>query len=263
MPRYLRHEVVARLFKTAIANGAERVSLARVRWNIAGDCLTPVEQQLYGRPDGKVWTYHGKGGPMIVDLTAKCRKCENCLKKRSAHWRLRALNEWRASYRSWLVTLTFRPERQFHYLSLVRKRLDKQAIDFDRLSAADQFNERHKEAGREVTRFIKRLRKGGDGAQPSKFRYLLVAEAHQNGLPHYHMMVHEYDPFCPVRHAALKRAWWDGFLDAKLVTDAKQATYATKYLSKSALARVRASAGYGKNALSVTSGDAERSRSVV
>lgn len=246
MPRILRHEVAARLFQKALAGGGQRKSLARVRWNIAGDCLNPVEQELYGRPDGRSFVYSGGGGPLIIELVAKCRKCDHCLAKRSAHWRLRALAEWRVAPRTWMVTLTFAPEHHFRALTVIRQRLDAQGIDFDRLSGEEQFAERVRETGRECTRWLKRLRKGGQGYDPAPFRYLLVAEAHKSGLPHWHALLHEIDPIRPVRHAAIKRAWWSGFSDVKLVLDPKAATYATKYLSKDALARVRASVGYGK-----------------
>ena len=63
--------------------------------------------------------------------------------------------------------------------------------------------------------------------------------------PHYHLLVHEIVGRPPLRHAMLKRQWLAGFVDAKLVTDERQATYACKYLTKSQAARVRASLGYG------------------
>lgn len=255
MPRILRHEVAARVFARAIKAGAQRLSLARVRWDISGDCQSPVEQLLYGRPDGKEFVYQGGRGPLIIDLIVKCRRCDHCLQKRSAHWRLRALAEWRAAElrgcRTWMVTMTFTPQAQFYFLSLARRGLDAQGVDFDRLPVDEQFRELNRHAGKEVTLALKRLRKGGAGYGPAECRYLLVAEAHKSGLPHYHALIHETNPERPVRHAAIKRCWRAGFLDARLVDDSQQATYATKYLSKSALARVRASSGYGKHALSV------------
>lgn len=103
------------------------------------------------------------------------------------------------------------------------------------------FLARSAELLREVQLYIKRLRK------KARFRYLVVVEAHESGLPHVHFLLHETHD-APVRHAALKAQWPHGFIDAKLVepSDTRAAAYVSKYLSKSVLARVRASERYGE-----------------
>ena len=64
------------------------------------------------------------------------------------------------------------------------------------------------------------------------------------------MLIHEKDPTKPLRHAQLKDCWRVGFTNFKLVKETPErpleraAFYVTKYLSKSSLARVRASMGY-------------------
>lgn len=243
----LRKEVITRLFLSALRNGGRRTSLARIEWNVAPTCHNPKTVLFYGRPDGKVWTYvKGKTSMLQVDMTLKCRTCEDCLRKKAASWRLRALEEYRASSRTWLVTLTFSPANHQRCLDRARRHLDAQGIDFDRMPASEQFDLRHRECGREITLFLKRLRKGSKDHAPTSFRYLMVAEAHKSGLPHYHLLIHELQSAQPVRHAAIVHFWTQGFCHAKLVADARGATYALKYLTKSVMARVRASLSYGQ-----------------
>jgi hypothetical protein len=153
-------------------------------------------------------------------------------------------------------------------------RLAAQGEDFDAGDDASRFVHRHKECAKELTLWLKRLRAAAaeDHRQSartaelceakrgakcschpiSEFRvplsYLLVAEAHKSGLPHYHLLVHEHDESKPVRARHLKETWRLGFSDVKLVAqgeESRRAAYAAKYLTKSALARVRASVGYG------------------
>lgn len=175
---------------------------------------------------------------------------------RAAHWRMRALSEWSQSPRSWLITTTFTHEYQLACLMRARakfkgawvkdprSRKGKILKSFEELPEAEQFLLHHNETQKELTLFFKRLRK-----HAGAFRYLLVAERHESGglnhgFPHYHVVLHELTEGS-IRHAAIKDKWRVGFVDAKLITDKKSATYACKYLTKSALARVRASQNYG------------------
>lgn len=69
-----------------------------------------------------------------------------------------------------------------------------------------------------------------------------MIEAHKDGTPHVHMLLHEagsrilYDHLWP--------CWWQGFFHAKLA-DEKSAYYVTKYVAKDLNHRIRASARYG------------------
>ena len=132
-------------------------------------------------------------------------------------------------------------------VSRARQRLWSGGTDFDALSPHDQFMERMTEIGREVTLYLKRVRKESG----ARVRYLLVAEAHKSGLPHLHILVHEASPDKPVRHKTLEGQWKLGFTRFKLAHDVKTASYVCKYISKALLARVRASLRYGQ-------GEAER-----
>lgn len=186
------------------------------------------------------WNSGKMGETQFADLTVPCRECEACLKARAAHWRYRAVAEYRAAPRTWLVTLTLSPDQQFLCLTRALRNIDAQGVDVGSLSDRDLFDLRQRETGRLVTLYLKRLRKDG-----CSIRYMLVCEAHKSGLPHYHLLVHELQGSLPVRHKQLKRHWTYGLSDARLVESVAGATYATKYLTKTALARVRASVGYG------------------
>lgn len=156
-------------------------------------------------------------------------------------WAARAIAEWRNSPRTWFGTLTFSPQAHMLALSRARVRLSRQGIDYDALPVDEQFQERHRELSPEVTRYLKRVRKVS-----GPLRFLIVAEAHVSGLPHYHLLCHEQDADRPVRKRTLQAQWaQNGFSSFKLVEDPQAASYVCKYVGKSAAARVRASARYG------------------
>lgn len=261
MRRLIRPDAMRRLRLKAHARGA-RTKVAddfdarkggspfgTSEWDVSGNCQRPVLLELFSRPELRTEKAQvigpGKGARLNMDMHVRCRQCETCLRARAAHWRYRARAEWLQSPRTWLVTLTFSPEQLFRLMAQARHKLRYAVLSFEQLAEKEQFAALERETGREVTLFLKRLRKGGDGFPGVPCRYLLVAEAHKSGAPHYHVLVHEVAGGPPIRHAAIKRAWSAGFSDAKLVKDERAATYATKYLTKSSLARVRASFSYG------------------
>lgn len=181
---------------------------------------------------------------MTVEIEAKCRKCPSCLRARAREWANRAQLETTRSSRTWFGTLTLRPEA--HYLMLCRalQRTDRGGVAFEGLTPPEQFAERHEQISKEITLWLKRIRKNSG----AKLRYFLVAEAHKSGLPHYHVLLHESG--VPVTHSILSDAWRLGFTKFKLVdtqTDARKTSwYVCKYLTKSASAKIRASTHYGK-----------------
>jgi hypothetical protein len=179
---------------------------------------------------------------MVLRLTLKCRKCDPCRRGRQRLWSSRAKAEYDNSPRTWFGTLTLRDEEQFRFLSLARKRLDEQGVDYDQLPFGEQFILRHQQISLELTKYMKRIRKESNAS----FRYLIVAEQHKSGNPHYHLLLHEKDMFTPVKWRTLARQWTFGFTKWKLINDPNVATYTCKYLSKSSAARVRASLGYGR-----------------
>lgn len=175
-------------------------------------------------------------------MHVKCRKCKNCLKARSVLWSNRAKIERSLSSRTWMGTLTLNPTSQHITLNQTRVRLAKGGTDYEALTVEEQFAEHVKTIGVEITKYFKRVRK----STGAPIRYLLVAEHHKSGLPHFHCLVHERSPDTPVRHASLASNWRLGFEHFKLVHSSKGVSYVTKYLTKSAAARVRASLYYGK-----------------
>lgn len=222
-----------------MANGAFMRRHQSLRWNVAGRCERPVTVlRTVRNPAGTQ--------SMLSELEVKCRKCQRCLAARAGHWRARARHELSMAVlngmRTWFATLTLTPHEHFMVRSRCRQKAAKSGTDFDRLSEKEQFERLARQGGALVTLFLKRLRKNtGVG-----IRYLLVVEAHQSGLPHWHMLVHELDG--PITKRQLEAEWKHGFSQFRLVDDGpKAAYYVTKYIAKSALARVRASGAYGKS----------------
>ena len=219
-------------------------------WDASGTgkfkCSRPVSRTLTYRhcPLGlPIWQDIAKSvqGRMDLDLEVRCRSCPECLKARAAHWRLRMLTEIAKSRRTWFATFTFRPEA--HYLATCSATVGVKggSPPFGELSPVEQFKARHRVLQEHFTRYLKRIRKAG-----YRVRYCFVAEAHKSGLPHYHALIHEIDN--PVPHRVLTSEWTAGFSVIKLVdtSSPKPAAYVAKYLSKSVLARVRASQRYGE-----------------
>lgn len=170
------------------------------------------------------------GERKFIDLLVPCRKCETCLAKRSYMWFFRAKNEFGLSCRTWFGTLTLSPER--HYWCECQGNWSSDELE--------QLRIRHSVISKEITKYIKRLRKTG-----AVFRYLLVLECHKSGLPHYHLLCHEQSCDNVLRKKILQDKWTWGFSSWKLAQDANSCAYVAKYLSKSMLARVRASENYG------------------
>lgn len=145
--------------------------------------------------------------------------------------------------RTWFGTLTLRPELQHRAKLEAAVYVKRRGIgDFEAMSEKEQFSARHRIVSQWLTKYIKRVRKSSG----APLRYLLVAEAHQSGLPHYHMLVHESSPEHPVTERVLRLKWTLGFSRWSLANE-KSAAYVCKYLTKTAMARVRASRGYGSS----------------
>lgn len=159
-------------------------------------------------------------------------------------WAARAMHEIRNSRRTWFGTLTVRPEEQYRFLLQALAERAERSSDTTGLSDEDEFALRVKEAGKAVTLALKRLRK--ELRVAGSIRYLLTAEPHKSGLPHFHMLVHESAEI-PIKHAQLEAVWPHGFTKWKLLdADMKAAWYVVKYLNKASNARVRASLRYGR-----------------
>lgn len=248
---------VRALCANALLQGAVAHSPARVEWDCSGSCESPVFVLWWGRPETRpkrlraetvedfvalIRIAERSQGSASLEIWARCRKCRRCLQLRTRHWAYRAKAEIAAAPRTWFGTFTLSPEQHHVIASRARHRLSRGGTDFDCLSQEQQFEERCSEVQRELTLWLKRIRKNSG----AKLRYILVAEAHKSGLPHWHMLCHEQWNGGAVKHAELTHQWRLGFSRFKLVEDTNSAWYVCKYLSKSAMARVRASLRYGR-----------------
>lgn len=169
--------------------------------------------------------------------------CPSCKRAFREEWRARARSEIVASNRTWMATFTFRPDVVDQARNRVLRASDISVSQVE-CEAERMFQAMEAELAKELTLYWKRLRKAG-----ARVRYLLVAEAHKSGVPHYHALVHEYAD--PVLKKALRSHWLCGFTTFKLV-DVSAANYVTKYMVKSMNARVRASVRYGEAMMSET-----------
>lgn len=265
-------ESVAALFARALSAGGVRKNLTTVEWDTSGDCEAGVYREFHAVPTAKHRRkyvqhkiLHADGWPefvkfpadgvhasrtvtvtpmsrhpLTVEMTVRCRACKKCLAAKASHWRLRAQAECRAAVRTWFGTLTLNPTEQFLALARARDYTAKSGIDFDALSDGEKFAERVRAVGPAITKYLKRLRKQSG----AKVRYLIVAEEHRSGAPHWHILLHEVLS-APVREALLSAEWKLGFCKWRLVKDHAVAGYVAKYISKTMLARVRASKDYG------------------
>lgn len=190
----------------AVAEGyGEVVKPRHVHLNIAMDCTDPYRFELFARSRKIV-------GRVVYTVTAesRCRKCEACNRRKSMFWTGRAISEYHRAARTWFGTLTLSPQEHYVIDARAQARLGRSGVNWQQLSAKEQFAERAKELGVEATKFIKRLRNGNLVTLPEgvagpqiphkpKIRYLLVAEMHDSaqtsdemrGRPHFHMLLHE------------------------------------------------------------------------
>lgn len=225
-----------------------------VEWDASGGCDDPVFRSIIGHPTDQIgralprWggiMYRGvpfvKNATRYLDMWVPCRRCRTCLRRKAAHWRLRAMTECsRNRGRTWMGSMTLSP--------YWRSRLELEAraavgnSEFASLSAEQRTAQLAKQGGKYVTLWLKRVREQSGAA----LRFLLTCEPHKDGVPHWHVLLHEVGDK-QVRHKVLKRQWTHGFSDFHLVEDGPSAAgYVAKYISKSPLTRVRASVGYGQ-----------------
>lgn len=167
-----------------------------VRLSLGMDCEAPYEFVLWARYSAR----HGKAvKPFGIEVVSRCRKCFACKRRRALFWAGRAMSEFKLWPRTLMGTFTMSPEQ--HQLLDMRciGRLAKGRVDFHRLTEGERFAEQVKEFGSEVTKWLKRLRKGDASHFKPQIRYLLVAERHDSehtsvemfGRPHFHILIHE------------------------------------------------------------------------
>lgn len=226
--KYIDWTKFSSLIIKAQAHGAE-IGPIKAYWDASMHCARPYLVQLASYPPADaispVMTI-SDGHVRWLDIDTPCRKCEQCRENRRRLWFARAKKELQVAHRTWMATLTINPHHRFM---------------FSLKSGSMDFMASHKLISKEITKYFKRLRKAG-----YKFRYVLVTEAHKDGYPHYHLLIHEGSAAIPKR--ALQAQWPYGFTNFKLVENsAKAAHYVSKYLGKDARTRIRASQKYGQS----------------
>lgn len=202
---------------------------------------------------------------------------------RSAHWAHRAVTQYERSARTWLGTITLSGFQHARLdAAVAAKAQESGAFWQTEWSAKDYFRERCEVFGRWLSLWLKRVRvnearrRRGDGDtfayseawihSAPQFSYLLVAEMHKSGRPHWHILIHEDRPYELVREheyyvtqkgvtrvdekALLRQSWKLGFTHFELCTDSRSVGYLCKYLAKDMLWRVRASRDYGSEEIS-------------
>lgn len=262
--RYLRD--VQSIARRALESGGQVTANRTVTWKASGDCSRPVPLTIEGRADlayahdrwgdpKRIWPNSVNSRPamkneyhyqrfLFVDMEVPCRKCPECLRRRSRHWAARAKFETLAAPRTWFGTLTANPDWQtrMRYRAVIAA--EKRGVDLLAEGQEEIFRAVSSEMGKEATLWLKRVR----AQSKASLRYILVVEAHKSGLPHMHCLIHDCATGSPVKWRHLHDQWSLGFSRFKLISldeKTKFVSYVCKYLSKSPLARVRASLNYG------------------
>ena len=230
-----------------------------VEWDVSGSCHTPVTRELISR---KTEDFEGGLAHVLglhvkrwsrLRLFTRCRNCVACARHRRGLWARRAEVEWRNhtldGLRTWSGTLTIAPRwrTKFEYRAIARYDARGKAphpngrasLEWEALSTGERFKLIAAEISREITLWMKRVRKNSG----AKLRYLLVTEAHKSGDPHFHICVYEDGT---LRKAVMREQWTFGFTKWELVETLRGAVYLCKYLSKDMMARVRASVFFGE-----------------
>lgn len=155
-------------------------------------------------------------------------------------WMARSAQEFEWSSRTWMITFTLTAPEQLklEYQADI-ERHGKCSVPLLSLPAHERFYVLAQQGAGLLTKYFKRLRENTG----ENFRYLLVAERHKSGLPHWHALLHEYGN--PILKRTIQENWKLGFTTCKLVSDARGCAYVSKYLGKDNGGRVRASVGYG------------------
>jgi len=202
--RYWKTTALAR---KALAGGAILQGTRHIVWHIAGRCTDPVLRESWTAGGG----HHLPG--ITVEMHLPCRLCEVCRRRRQMQWQHKANNECAVATRNWFGTLTFEPDMQMQILHIARAKAHQKSCDFDEGSPREQFIGLVASASRFITLYLKRLRKRSG----AKFRYILVAEPHKSGKPHYHVIFHETIGSQILPHRVLTECWPHGFTKFNLV----------------------------------------------
>lgn len=238
-----------------------------VHANFAPKCSDPRE---FG---GEATT--SPGNRIEVRMTAPCRRCPECLRRKRAVWAFRCVHENRQATFTRFVTLTL--TEQARYIILCRAQARAVRVDDDTgeiIPCWDEWSEHQQsyafflELGKEVTKYLKRVRKACE--KVIRIRYSLFYErGDERRREHVHLLVHMY-PLIPCGFEPtgeyygvpwddvwwhLTRKWRDydlvpgvplGIADADPIrSPEKGGWYVAAYLQQDSHNRARASLRYG------------------
>lgn len=214
--------------------------------------------------------------PMETDMLVRCRRCAPCLRWRARHWYEAALREFASVFADgrpvifrngytrrmgvFMGSLTFPRVSHDASRSHAIVGLASEGVRFEELDQESQLEARMRFYYRSrLDKFLARDRK------TMSFRHLLVCELHEgggphDGEPHFHILMFEIDPNRPLRHDELERCWrFDPSVGNCKFTLCKGkpgerfedwvgrvAHYVCKYISMSAVARIRPSILFGE-----------------
>ena len=124
-------------------------------WDVSGNCLRPVLRTLStaycGVPTdtrGKQFvTYKERYWAQHLDMTVRCRQCDNCRKVRAWRWRRRMKTEVANASRTWFTTLTLAPEEVAKARYAVDLRLIRSGVRRSDLHPDEEFAELVRELG--------------------------------------------------------------------------------------------------------------------
>lgn len=149
-----------------------------------------------------------KGYPDDYKILVPCGQCLGCLRDKATQWRVRLFHEHLYGNHKNCICLTLTINPQYYERFQTRKGM-----------------------ASSMRAFIDRLRYYTPGRKSPK-RFFISELGEERGRLHFHGFVWD----CEIPEHELARAWRYGFICAKPLRSAKQLAYATKYITKPAVA---------------------------
>lgn len=224
--------------RAALEKGGYKVTPLLTVWPLAPWCSEPIARSHYYRKERA----RDRTGREIVLLTA-CRQCVACRDHRFQLWGARAAAEFAHADHTVMITLTLGPTARWQLDARARAMV----LDPDEEVS---FSERWPVMLKDVQAFIKRLREQ-QRRRHIHVRYMVVIEPHKDGMPHAHLLLHQYPRgslanWNETLPEVVRTLWGHGFIKISDVADERGCFYVAKYLCKEGSIPVRASQNYGE-----------------
>lgn len=179
-------------------------------------------------------------------------------------WTLRIVRETAAAPLSAFVTLTYRPADRYERAVRAEVTAVSSGVRWSEASHEERSGWYAQICGDDLRNMWRRLRR----RWATTVRYVAVCELHQDGWPHWHILIHRAADGGPWtispngRTGDVQKSWPHGYSQTLRVSphDVDAARYVAKYLHKARLARVRASLAYGTPPLWHRGGSLEPAR---